>query len=103
MTGHVNVMLVLQSCTDFLRVLPVSSSETFAASSDGTYDISNIKFEEEVDVMEESFIAINKEADIGIKQEEIPGDITFRDIKAEPDEVSYVCIYLLLVTFYQCP
>ena len=103
MTGHINVMLVLQSCTDSLRVLPGSSSETFPTSSDGTYDVGNIKVEEDEDVIEEHFIAINKEADIGIKQEEIPEDITFPDIKAEPDEVSYVCIYLLLDTLYQCP
>jgi len=103
MIGHVNVMLVLQSCTDSLRVLPSSSSEKFPTSSDGTYDVSDIKVEEDVDVIEESFIAINKEADIGIKQEESPEDITFPDIKAQPDEVSYVCICLLLDTFYQCP
>ena len=96
MTGHINVMLVLQSCTDPLRVLPSSSSETFATSSDGTYDVGNMKVEEDVDVIEESFMAINKEEDIGIKQEEVPEDITFPDIKAEPDEVSYVCLCLSL-------
>jgi len=67
------------------------------------YDIGNIKVEEDVDVIEESFIAINKEADIGIKQEEIPEDINVPGIKPEPEEVSYVCICLLLDTFYQCP
>jgi hypothetical protein len=97
--GDINVMLVLQSCTDSLRVLPSLSVETFPASSDDTYDVSNIKVEEDVGVIEESFIPINKEVDIGIKQEEIPEDITVRDINAEPDEVSYVCIYLLLDTF----
>jgi hypothetical protein len=66
-------------------------------------DISNIKVEEDIDIIEEGFIAINKRADIGIKQEEIPEDITFPDIKAEPDEVSCVCMYLLLDTYYQCP
>jgi hypothetical protein len=85
-------MLVLQSCTDPLRVLPGSSSETFPMSSGGTYDVGNIKVEEDVDVIEESFIAINKEEDIGIKQEEIPEDTTFPDIKSEPNEVSYVCV-----------
>ena len=103
MTGHINVMLVLQSCTDSLRVRPGSSSETFPTSCDGTLDISNIKVEEDIDIIEEGFIAINKRADIGIKQEEIPEDITFPDIKAEPDEVSCVCMYLLLDTYYQCP
>jgi hypothetical protein len=96
--GHINVMLVLQSCTDSVRVLPTSSVETFPTSSDGTRDIGNIKVEEEVDVMEESFIAVYKEEDIGIKQEEIPEDITFPDVKAEPDEVSYVCVCILLNT-----
>ena len=90
--GHINVMLVLQSCTDCLRVLPTSSSETFPTSSDGTYDIGNIKIEEDVHVIEESFVTINKEEDIGIKQEEIPEDITFPDVNPEPDEVSYVCM-----------
>jgi hypothetical protein len=99
--GHINVMLVLQSGTDPLRVLPGSSSETFPTSSDGTDDVGNITFEEDVDVIAESFIAINKEEDIGIKQEKIPEDINF----PEPFEVSYVCVCmyfmcvrLLLVT-----
>jgi hypothetical protein len=95
-------MLVLQSCTDSLKNLPSSSSETFPTSSDCTY-VGNITLEEDVDVIEESFIAIKKEEDIGIKQEEIPEDITFPDIKSEPDEVSYVCMCLLLDAFYQCP
>jgi hypothetical protein len=100
--GHINVMLVLQSCTDSLQVLPCTSNETYATSSDGACNISNIRVEEDIVVIEESFIAINRESDISIKQEEIPGDITFPDIKAEPDEVSYVCIWLLLGTFYHC-
>jgi len=94
--GHINVMLVLQSCTDSLRVLPTSSIQTFPTTSDGTYVVSNVKFEEYIEVIEECFIAINKEADIGIKEEEIPEDITFPDIKPDPYEVSYVsvCIYV---------
>ena len=87
MTGYINVMMVLQSCTDPLHIPPASSSETNATS----------------DVIEEVSISINEEVDISIKQEEIPGDVTFPGIKSEPDEVSYVCICLLLDTFYQCP
>jgi hypothetical protein len=101
--GHINVILVLQSCTDSLQVLPGSSIGPFPTSSDGTFDVGNIKIEEDVDVIEESVIAINKEADIGIKQEKSPEAITFPDIKAEPDEVSYVFVCVLLDTFYQCP
>ena len=93
--GHINVMLVLQSCTDSLRVLPGSSSETFPTSSDSACNFSNTEIEEDVDIKEEGFITIKEEVDIGIKQEEIPEDITFPDIKSEADEVSYVCIYLL--------
>ena len=105
--GHVNVMLVLQSCTDPLRILPTSSSETFPTSSDGTYD-GDIEIEEDVAVIEESFIAVNKEADICIKEEETPEDITSSDINSEPDEVSYVCVCVyacLLQTndyFFRC-
>jgi hypothetical protein len=75
----------------------------FPTSSDGVCDVSSIKVEEDVDVMEEGFIAINIEAPIGIKQEEIPEGVIFPDIKSEPDEVSDVCVCLLLDTFYQCP
>jgi len=97
MTGHINVMLVLQSCTDSLRILPTSSSETFPTSSDGTYDVGNMNVEDDVDIIEEIFTAVNKEADIGIKQEEMPEDITFPDIKAEPHEVSYVCVCMSVI------
>jgi hypothetical protein len=50
----------------------------------------NLEVEEDIDVKVEGFIAINEEAVIGIKQEEIPEEINFPDVKAEPDEVSYV-------------
>ena len=85
-------MLVLQTCTDPLQVLPGSSIETCAISSDGACDISSIK--DEVIVVEEDFVSISEESDIGIKQEEVPQDITFPDIKAEPEEVCYGCICL---------
>jgi len=92
--SHINVMLVLQSCTDPLQVLPGLSSETFPTSSDGTYDVSNIEVEKDVVVIDEGFIAINKVAAVPIKPGEILGDINFPGIKPEPDEVSYVCICL---------
>ena len=94
--GHINVLLDLQSCTDSLQVLPGLSSEMFPTSSDGACNFSNIEVEEDVDVKEEGFMAVNEEADIVIKNEEIPEDIKF-----EPDKVSRVC--MLSDTFYQCP
>jgi hypothetical protein len=54
-------------------------------------NFSNIEVgDKDVDVIEEDFKVIHEEVDVGIKQEEIPGVITFPDIKSEPGEVSYV-------------
>ena len=39
-------------------------------------------------------VMIDKEPDIGIKQEEIPEDINFSGIKSEPDEVCSVFVYM---------
>ena len=49
---------------------------------------------EDVVVIEECFIAINKEVDIGIKQEETAEDITFSGIKSDPEEVCSMCVYV---------
>jgi hypothetical protein len=100
--GHINVMLVLQSCTDPLHIMPGSYSETFPTSSDGACNFSSMEVEDVIDVKEGGFMAIKEEVDLGIKQEEIPEYIT-SDIKSQPDEVSYVCISLLLDTFFQRP
>jgi len=102
-TGHINVMLVLQSFTVSLQVLPGSSSETFPTPSDGTCDVSNTAVQQDLVVVEELFMAVNEVAPTGIKQEQIPEDISFPDIKTEPNEVSYVCVCLLLNTFFHCP
>jgi hypothetical protein len=96
-------VLILQGQTGSLQILPVSSSETFPISHDGACNFSNTEVEEDVVVIEEGFINVNKETAVHIKQEEIPEDITFPDIKSEPDEVGYVCVCLLLDTFYLCP
>jgi len=92
--GHINVMLVLQSCTDPLHIQPSMSSQT-NATSDGVCNFSNIVVEEDMNEIEEVFISINEEVDRGIKQEEIPGHITFPNIKSEPDEVSYICMSVI--------
>ena len=71
-TGHINVMLVLQSCTDSLHILPGSSSETFPTSSDGTYDVSNVKVEVDLDMQGEEEVNVKTEEEecIDIKQED---------------------------------
>ena len=81
---HINVMLVLQSSADSLHIPQGFSSDSHATSTGGACNLSNMEVEEHIVVIEE--------ADTGIKQEEIPEDINFPDIKAEPDEVSYVCM-----------
>jgi hypothetical protein len=74
--GHINVMVVLQSCTDSQHVLPGSSCETFPTSSDGTYDVCNVKVEEDTDIKEEedvkagNGIGNEEEECIDIKDEE---------------------------------
>jgi hypothetical protein len=96
-------MLVLQGCTDSLQILPGSSGETFPTSYDCACNFSNTEVEENVVFIQDGFIAINEEAVVRIKQEEIVEDITFPDIKSEPDEVGYVCVCLLLDIFFVCP
>jgi hypothetical protein len=96
-------MLVLQSCTDSLHNLPVSSSETFPTSSDGALNFGNVEVEEEVVVIEEGFISVNEEAAVRIQEEVNPENINLPDTKSEPDELSYVRMCLLLDTFFQCP
>jgi hypothetical protein len=48
--GHKNVMLVLQSSTESLQLLPHTSSETFPTSSQGTFDFINGMFERHLDM-----------------------------------------------------
>jgi len=91
-SGHIIFMLVLQSCADSLHILPGSSSEKDATSSDGVCNSSNIEVEDDVDIIEECFTAITKEADISIKHEEIPEDMNLSGIMSEPEEVSSVCL-----------
>ena len=69
--GHINVMVVLQSCTDSLQVLPGLCSETFPTSSDGTYDVSNVKVEEDIDIKEEEEEEEDVKAEKGIGIEEV--------------------------------
>jgi hypothetical protein len=63
-------MLVLQSCTDSLYILPCSSSEIFATSSDGTSDGSSIKLEKDIDTKEKTVVNVKTEMVIGNEEEE---------------------------------
>jgi hypothetical protein len=74
MTGYINVMLVLQSCTDPLHILPGSSTDTYATSSDCAYHIGNLKVEEDLDMQEEEGeVNVKIEKGIGSEEEECRG------------------------------
>jgi hypothetical protein len=68
--GQFNVMLFLQSCTDPLQVLPGLSFETFPSSSNGTYDVGNVKFEDDIDIKEEEGIHSEEEEEEEVDIEE---------------------------------
>ena len=73
--GYCNVMLVLQSCTDSLHILPGSSSETNATSSDCACHVGNVKVEEDLDmqVEEEEELNVKTEKGVGSEEEECIG------------------------------
>ena len=77
--GYLNVVLVLQSCSDSLHILPCSSSETNATLCDCASHVDNVKVEkdldmqlveEEMNVKTERCISSEEEEFIGIKEEE---------------------------------
>ena len=71
MTAVINVMLVVQSCTDSLTVMAYSSTETLPTSSAGTLDIGNIKVEEVLDMQEgEEEMNVKTEKGNGSEEEE---------------------------------
>ena len=72
--GHINVVLVLQSCSDPLHILPSSSSDTNAASSDCAYHIANMKVDEDFEMQgEEGEVNVKTEKGIGSEEEECIG------------------------------
>jgi hypothetical protein len=76
--GYIKVMVVLQSRTDSLHVLPGTSCETFPTSSAATYDVSNVKVEEDIDIKEE--VDVITEKGIGNEKEEC---IDIKDVQED--------------------
>ena len=78
MTGYINVMLVLQSCTVPLHIPLSSSSDTYGTSSDCAYHGGNMKVEEDLDMQEE-------EGEVNVKTETGRGseEVEYIDIKEE--------------------
>jgi hypothetical protein len=79
-----NAVLVLQNCTESLKILPVSSDEVCLTLSNDANGAVGIKVEEGTNLD---------------MKEEIPESKLFPTIKDEQDEVSYVSVCLLANTF----
>ena len=84
--GHINVMLVLQS--DPLHILPSSSSDTNATSSDCAYHIGNMKVVGDLDMQgEEGEVNVKIEKGIGSEEEECIGIKDEEGIYSEEEQV----------------
>ena len=71
---YINVVLVLQSCSDSLQILPGSSSETNTALSDCASHVGNMKVEEDFDMeVEEEKVNVKTEKGVGSEEEECTG------------------------------
>ena len=85
--GYINVVLVLQSCTDSLHILPGSSSETNATTSDCAYHVGNMKVEEDLDTqVEEEEVNVKTENGVGSEEEECIGIKEEEGIYSEEEE-----------------
>jgi len=91
--GHINVMLVLQSCSDSLHILPSSSSDTNATSSDCAYYIGNMKVEEDMDIEgEEGEVNVKTEKGLGSEEVEYIGIKDEEGIFSEEEEEEVIHI-----------
>jgi len=89
-TGYLYVVLVLQSCSNSLHILPSTSIDTYAASSDCAYPIGNMKFEEDLDMQEEEELNVKIEKGIGGEEDECIGikdeEVRYRKEEDEEEE-----------------
>ena len=87
MTGYINVMLVLQSCSASLHIVTSSSSETNATSSDCAYYVGNGKVEGDLNMQEvEEEVNVKTEKDIGSEEEECIGIKNEEGMYSEEEE-----------------
>jgi hypothetical protein len=87
MTGYINVMLVLQSCTIPLHIPPGSYSDTYGTSSDSAYHIGNVEVEEDLDMLEEEGeVNVKTERGIGREEEECIGIVDEEGMYSEREE-----------------
>ena len=87
MTNYINVMLLLQSCTDPLHIPPGSSSDTYGTLSDCAYHVRNMKVEKDLDMQEkEGEWNLKTERDIGSEEKECIGIEDERGLHSEGEE-----------------
>ena len=102
-----NCLVVLQSCTNSAKVVADLCDERRAMSSGDLHTGVSTKVEEvtdmDIEVVEISVVKIEEETTIDIKEEDISVDGTFPAVKAEEDQVSYMCVCPLLDTFPEYP
>ena len=84
--GYINVMLVLQSCSDSLHILPGSSSDTCGTLSNCAYHVGNVKVEEDLDMQEEEEVNVKAEKGICSEEEECIGIKDEEGIYSEEEE-----------------
>ena len=80
--GYFFVVLVLQSCSVSLHIMPSSSSDTYATSSDCACHIGNMKVEDDLDTQE-------AEEEVNVKTEKGIGDEEDEFIGIKDEEVTY--------------
>ena len=86
-------MFVLQSHSDSLHILPSSSSDTNATSSDCAYHIGNMKVEEDVDIEgEEGEVTVKTEKGLGSEEVEYIGIKDEEGIYSEEEEEEVIHI-----------
>jgi hypothetical protein len=78
--------LVLQSSSDSQHILPSSSSDTYAPSSDLAHHVGNIKVEEDLSVQEEVEMNVKAEKGICSEEEECVGIKDEQGIYSEEEE-----------------
>ena len=84
---YINFIFVLQSFSDPLHILPSSSSDTNATSSDCAYHVGNMKVEEDVDVQGvEGEVNVKTEKGIGSEEEECIGVKDEESIYSEEEQ-----------------
>jgi len=85
--GHINVVLVLQSSSDPLHILPSSSCDTNETSSDCAYHVGNMKVEEDVGMLGvDGLVNVKTEKGIACEEEECTNIKDEEGIYSEEEE-----------------